>query len=379
MIHIDGAQEEGGGQIMRTALSLSALLGLPVTIENIRANRPKAGLRPQHLTAVKALKEICNAEVEGMSVDSRRIAFRPERVRPGDYFFDVGTAGSVTLILQALLLPLARATSPSRIKLKGGTHVPWSPPYHYLAEVFLPTLALMGIKTAVRLEKWGWYPKGGGEVEMDILPAEVLTPLVLDQPWEPDRLNILCASSNLPDHILERERKRIEARLQPHGFKAHYEIQQGASIGQGNMVFIAARKGQAAAGFSSLGARGKPAEQVAEEAVNSFLSFLDSGAAVDEHLGDQILPYLAVGPGTSRILVQGISSHLRTNLWVVNQFLPERLTLKDNQRLGKVTTRSLSLDGRGGLRREPFGFELSALSLSKRLRAKLLSRTLGGG
>ena len=163
MIHIDGSQGEGGGQILRTALSLSALLGLPVTIENIRANRPKAGLRPQHLTAVKALKEICGAEVEGMAVDSRRIAFRPGRVRPGNYFFDVGTAGSVTLILQALLLPLALAPGPSRIKLRGGTHVPWSPPYHYLAEVFLPTLALMGIQTAVRLGKWGWYPKGGGE------------------------------------------------------------------------------------------------------------------------------------------------------------------------------------------------------------------------
>ncbi len=111
-----------------------------------------------------------------MVVDSRRIVFSPGRVKPGNYFFDVGTAGSVTLILQALLLPLARATGPSRIKLKGGTHVPWSPPYHYLAEVFLPTIALMGIKTAVRLGKWGWYPKGGGEVEMDIHPTERLSP-----------------------------------------------------------------------------------------------------------------------------------------------------------------------------------------------------------
>jgi len=337
MIRIDGSQGEGGGQILRTALSLSTLLGLPVTIENIRANRPKAGLRPQHLTAVKALKEICGAEVEGMAIDSRRIAFRPGRVKPGNYFFDVGTAGSVTLVLQALLLPLARATGPSRIILRGGTHVPWSPPYQYLSEVFLPILGHMGIQTTVRLKKWGWYPKGGGEMEIDIHPVEVLTPLVLDQPWEPDRLNILCASSNLPDHILERERKRIEARLQPHGFKAHYEIQEGASIGQGNMVFIATRKGQAAAGFSSLGAKGKPAEQVAEEAVNSFLSFLDSGAAVDEHLGDQLLPYLALAPGRPEILVHGLSSHLRTNLWVVSQFMPSRLTLEEEQGLGRLT------------------------------------------
>jgi RNA 3'-phosphate cyclase len=338
MIHIDGSQGEGGGQILRTALSLSALLGLPVAIENIRANRPKAGLRPQHLTAAKALKEICGAEVEGLAVDSRRIAFRPGRVRPGKYFFDVGTAGSVTLILQALLLPLALAPGPSRISLRGGTHVPWSPPFHFLSEVFLPTLALMGIKTAVRLGKWGWYPKGGGEMEVDIHSAETLKPLVLDQPWEPEEVRALCASSRLPGHILERERKRIEVLLSERRFNTRYELTEGASFGPGNMVFIAARKGQAAAGFSSLGARGKPAEQVAEEVVQAFLSFLASGAAVDEHLGDQILPYLALAPGRSEILVQSVSSHLRTNLWVVNQFMPARLVLEEEQGLGKVIT-----------------------------------------
>jgi RNA 3'-terminal phosphate cyclase (ATP) len=341
MIRIDGSQGEGGGQILRTALSLSALLTIPVTIEHIRANRPKAGLRPQHLTAVKALKEICGAEVEGLAVDSRRIVFEPGRVKPGNYFFDVGTAGSVTLILQALLLPLALAPGPSRIKLRGGTHVPWSPPYHYLAEVFLPTIALMGIETAVRLEKWGWYPKGGGEVEMDIHPAETLSPLVLDQPWEPEEVRILCASSRLPGHILERERKRIEVLLPERRFKTRYELLEGASIGAGNMVSISARKGAAAAGFSSLGARGKPAEQVAEEAVHSFLSFLDSGAAVDEHLGDQLLPYLALAPGRSEILVQGVSSHLRTNHWVINQFMPARLVLEEEEGLGRVTTSTI--------------------------------------
>ena len=320
---------------MRTALSLSTLLGIPVTIEHIRANRPKAGLRPQHLTAVKALKEICGAEVEGMAVDSRRIAFRPGRVKPGNYFFDVGTAGSVTLILQALLPPLALTPGPSRIKLRGGTHVPWSPSYHYLAEVFLSTLALMGIKTAVRLETWGWYPKGGGALEIDIHPSEMLTPLVLDRLWEPEQVHVLCASSNLPRHILEREKYRIQEIL-PERLKAQYELAEGVSIGQGNMVFIAAQKGPAAAGFSSLGARGKPAEQVAEEAVNSFFSFLNSGAAVDEHLGDQILPYLALAPGRSEVLVQGVSSHLRTNLWVVNQFMPSRLILEEERGLARV-------------------------------------------
>ncbi|MBI5583168.1 MAG: RNA 3'-phosphate cyclase [Deltaproteobacteria bacterium] len=340
MIAIDGSQGEGGGQILRTALSLSALLTVPVTIENIRANRPKSGLRPQHLTAVKALQEICGAEVEGLAAGSRRIVFRPGRVKPGPYFFDVGTAGAVTLIVQALLLPLALAAGPSRIILRGGTHVPWSPPYHYLSEVYLPTVALMGIQTDLRLKKWGWYPKGGGEVEIAIQPTSRLMPLVLDQPWEPDQVQVRCATSNLPGHIRERERGRIQEMLETRKIEAVYDLEEGPAVGQGNLVFITARKGPVASGFSALGAKGKPAEQVAEEAAQAFLDFLDSGAAVDGHLGDQLLPYLALAPGRSTLLVQGVSSHLRTNLWVINQFLPERLILKDLQGLGKITTTS---------------------------------------
>ena len=176
-------------------------------------------------------------------------------------------------------------------------------------------------------------------MEVDIHPTEKLGPLVLDQPWEPEEVKVLCASSRLPGHILERERKRIEVLLPERRFKTRYELLEGASIGPGNMVFISARKGAAAAGFSSLGARGKPAEQVAEEAVHSFLSFLDSGAAVDEHLGDQLLPYLALTPGRSDLLVQSVSSHLQTNLWVVNQFLPGRLALTEEKGLARIESK----------------------------------------
>jgi RNA 3'-phosphate cyclase len=336
MIAIDGSQGEGGGQILRTALSLSTVLGRPVTIENIRVNRPKPGLRPQHLTAVQALVEICDAEVEGRNSGSRRIVFRPRRIKPGNYFFDVGTAGAVTLIAQALLPPLALAAEPSRITLRGGTHVPWSPPYHYLSEVYLPTLALMGIQTEVRLKKWGWYPKGGGELEVDIQPVKTMQAMDLDQPWEPEQVKVLCASSNLPGHIREREERRIREILQSRGLEAQFELLEGKAIGQGNLVFIAARGGRATAGFSALGAKGKPAEQVAEEAARACLAFLDSGAAVDEHLGDQLLPYLALAPDRSNILVQGVSSHLRTNLWLVNRFLPGRLVLTEEKASARI-------------------------------------------
>lgn len=336
---IDGSYGEGGGQILRTALSLSAVLNRPVTIENIRTNRPLPGLRPQHLTAVKALQQICGAAAEGLAVDSRRIVFRPGPVKPGDYFFDVGTAGSVTLIAQTLLPVLARASGPSRVLLRGGTHVPWSPPYHYLSEVFLPAVARMGLQTDARLKKWGWYPKGGGEVELNVQPSAEWTPLVLDRPWAPDEVKVLSAASNLPGHIREREKGRIRGILEARKIEAVYDLEEGLAIGQGNLVFIAARKGPAAAGFSALGAKGKPAERVAEEAVHSFLSFLDSGAAVDEHLGDQILPYLALAAGRSEISVQGVPSHLRTNLWVVNQFMPNRLDLTEKEGLARIKSR----------------------------------------
>jgi RNA 3'-phosphate cyclase len=272
-----------------------------------------------------------------MTVGSRRIVFRPGPVRPGIYSFDVGTAGSVTLIVQALLPPLALAPGPSRVTLRGGTHVPWSPPYHYLSEVFLPTVSRMGVKADLDLKRWGWYPKGGGEVEVIIQPSPRLTPLVQDQSWKPDEVKVLCAASNLPGHIGEREKQRLAEILRPRGLRPEFEVAEGPAVGQGNIVFIAARKGPAAAGFSALGARGRPAEQGAEEAAGSFLSFLDSDAAVDEHLGDQLLPYLALAVGRSGLLVHKISSHLRTNLWVIHQFMPERLTLMERQGLAGIT------------------------------------------
>jgi RNA 3'-phosphate cyclase len=339
MILIDGSQGEGGGQILRTALSLSTVLNRPIIIENIRANRSKPGLRPQHLTAVKALQQICDAKVEGLDIGSRRIIFHPGKIKPGDYGFDVGTAGSVTLIAQTLLLPLALASGPSRIVLRGGTHVPWSPPFHYLSEVFLPAAVRMGLQTDSRLKKWGWYPKGGGEVELTIQPAAGLAPLVLDRLWEPEEVQVRCATSNLPGHIREREKARIQELLQMRKMEAFYDLEEGTAIGQGNLVFIAARKGPAAAGFSALGAKGKPAERVAEEVARAFFSFLDSGAAVDEHLGDQLLPYLALASGRSVLLVQGLSSHLRTNLWVVNQFLPGRLVFTEEKGSARVESR----------------------------------------
>ena len=336
MITIDGSYGEGGGQILRTALSLSVIFGIPVRIEQIRNNRKKPGLMPQHLTAVKALQEICQAQVDGAVIGSKELRFEPGRIKPGEYSFDVGTAGSTSLIFQSLLLPLTLSGGDSLVRLKGGTHVPWSPPFHYLELVFLPVLVRMGIQVHMELKKWGWYPKGGGEIEARIKPVGQLTPLSIPHPWKPDWIKVFCASSHLPDHIREREKQRIEKHLSQKDLKAHYELIEGPSPGQGNIVFIASGGGPGYAGFSSLGRRGKRAEQVADEAVDSLLAFMESGASVEEHLADQLVPYLALAQGPSEILVQRISSHLQTNLWVVRQFSQVDMKLKEEGALGRL-------------------------------------------
>jgi RNA 3'-terminal phosphate cyclase (ATP) len=337
MVFLDGAYGEGGGQILRTALSLSILMGKPVKIEDIRANRKKPGLMPQHLTVVKALQKISSAETEGAMMESTGLIFKPGETRSGKYLFDVGTAGSTSLILQAILPPLAFGPGKTQVILKGGTHVPWSPPFHYLEKVFIPVLSGVGVRADLTLVTWGWYPRGGGEVRIEIEPARTLHSLRLVQSWKPESLKVLCASSNLPAHITDREKNGIRERLSREGLSAEFEVFDGPSPGQGNMVFIAAGSGVNRAGFTALGERGKRAEQVADEAVDALLSFLNSGAAVEEHLADQLVPYLALAEGPSELLVQHISSHLRTNLWVVEHFIKRKIQLDEEGSLGRLT------------------------------------------
>ena len=202
MLHLDGSYGEGGGQILRTALSLSAWLGQPVRIDHLRAGRPKPGLRPQHLTAVRALAQITRAEVTGVELNSQELTFRPRAPQAGHYLFDVaeraGSAGSVTLIAQALLPPLLRAAGSSTLTLRGGTQVPWSPPAHYLFQVFLPALAQLGAEVKMTLERWGWYPRGGGEARWEIKPVRTLTGVDWRTPPEASAFRALSATSRLP-------------------------------------------------------------------------------------------------------------------------------------------------------------------------------------
>jgi RNA 3'-terminal phosphate cyclase (ATP) len=328
VLTLDGGHGEGGGQIVRTALALAVAVGRPVTITNVRVRRARPGLQPQHLTAVRALAAVSAAEVDGAELGSTALRFVPQGIRAGTYRFEVGTAGAVSLIFQALLLPLSLAPEPSRLTLVGGTHVTWSPPFHYLAEAFLPALAELGIRAEITLRRWGWYPRGGGEMDATIVPTRPrggrgLVAEIRDQTLP---IRGLSAVSHLPRSIAERQRRRAAERLAAAGLTAEIALAEGApAFGAGTFVLLAIR---GRAGFSALGRRGLPAEQVADAAVEPLLAYLASHAAVDEHLADQLVPFCALADAESAFTCPALTPHLTTVAWVVEQLLPVRVRLE---------------------------------------------------
>ena len=341
-LQIDGNYGEGGGQILRTTLSLSCILKKPVEIINIRKGRRVPGLQPQHLTSVSACKKISGAEVEGDELQSVSLKFSPQETKGGDFSFDVAekkrSAGSTSLILQTLFLPLSHCRDRSKIRVLGGTHVPWSPPFNYLKEIFAPMVKKMGCEIELEIKKWSWYPKGGGEVTCTIQPTAKFSPLDLTERGELVSLSGVSAVSNLPDSIAERQRSQAIKILKGKGFSPEIKLLQGPSIGQGTFFFLKAEFENSVAGFGALGERGKRAEKVAQEACDEFLQFMQTEAAVDPHLADQLIPYLVLADGKSTFTVSKITKHLLTNIWVVRQFLqPQILVDGEEGSEGKIT------------------------------------------
>jgi RNA 3'-terminal phosphate cyclase (ATP) len=335
MLTIDGSYGEGGGQVLRTSLALSAITGRPVRIERIRAGRRKPGLRPQHLTGVRAAARICNAQVVGAKLNAQELTFTPgTSPQAGTYTFDVaqaakgGSAGSVSLVLHTVLLPLALAEGTSQLTLKGGTHVAWSPPFDYVKRVYLPALVRAGIKAKARIAKWGWFPIGGGDVRVTIEGRGADAPLIgldLTDRGELLRVRGVSVSSNLPKHIRTRQERAALQALRSSGVNARIDVIDAPSKGTGTAVFLWAESENAVAGFTSLGKRGKPAERVAEEAADDLLEYMENGAALDRYLADQLVLPLALAEAASAFATEEVTQHLLTNAWVVNQFLPGRV------------------------------------------------------
>ena len=312
MIEIDGSYGEGGGQILRTALSLSCLFKKPFRIFNIRKGRKKPGLMPQHLTCVRAAQLLSNAEVKGDQTGSTELLFLPGEVKGGDFFFDIGTAGSTSLVLQTLIpaIVFSKITNnppfppflkggergllkeKSTITLKGGTHVHFSPCFHYLAGVFANFLKKIGIEIRLTIESYGFYPKGGGKVRAEIFPAKHVKPLNVMERGNILRLSGYSGVGNLPLSIAERQRKALMNSLMTHGFTEEQlvtppspslekggkggfdiEILNVPTPGQGTFIFLQSESENSTAGFTSLGERGKRAEAVGEDAAMEFLNY----------------------------------------------------------------------------------------------------------
>ncbi len=321
MIHIDGAQGEGGGQVLRTSLTLSVLTQNPLHIINIRAKRSKPGLRPQHLTAVEACAAVSNARVQGAKIGSAELKFEPGPVQAGSYRFDIRTAGSSSLVLQTILLPLSAAAEPSTAAVIGGTHVPWSPCFHYLAWLWLPALEEIGFSASLKLKRAGFYPPGGGRIQSVIRPARELAPLEKIERGRLLKIRGLSAAANLPDHIAQRQRKQARRRLKD---LCPVAIETAAveAPSPGTFIVLLAEFEHSRCCYFALGKKRKPAERVADQAVDSLLAFLDTDGAIDPFLADQLLVPLALARGVSRFRTAQITRHLLTNAAVIEAFLP---------------------------------------------------------
>lgn len=331
MVLVDGAQGEGGGQVLRTALALSILTGKPTRIENIRARRSNPGLRPQHLTAVKAAATICAAQTEGARLDSRALEFIPGGpARAGDYTFDVaeiagqGSAGSVGLVLQTVLMPLATTAGTSHVVLRGGTHVPWAPSVDYLRSVFLPTAAKMGIEAEATLDRWGFYPVGQGQARVRIQgrAGQPLRPLAITERGAARQVSGRAVAANLPSHIPQRMVNRTRNLLVEAGLETNLHPERVRGAGPGAGIFLVTEYEHVVAGFTAYGRKGLPSERVAEAACEDLLAHHRTGQAVDPHLADQLMLPMALAEGTSTMAVSTITHHLLTNLAIPQTFLP---------------------------------------------------------
>jgi RNA 3'-terminal phosphate cyclase (ATP) len=347
-VRLNGAHGEGGGQIIRTALTISVVTGRPFHIENIRAKRRVPGLAAQHLTAVRAAAAICRARVLGDTLGSTELEFAPTTAaRCGDYRFDVaaaragGSAGAATLVLQTVLLPLGLANGNSRLFVSGGTHLPWSPSFDYVRDVWLPAFQDLGIKARLELLAWGWFPLGGGELRADIEGVAALQtrplPSRISDRGELLRVRGRAVAANLPAHIPERMSERASALLAPLGVELNIIPECVSARCAGAGIFLTAEYAHARAGFSALGKVGKPAEEVAQDAADALWRHHGSAAALESHLADQILLPLAFASGRSLFTASALSRHVETNSWVIEQFGIARITIARGDAASHIT------------------------------------------
>ena len=370
---VDGSAGEGGGQILRTSLALVCITGRNLHIENIRAARRNPGLAKQHLSCVRAACEICGGQCKGAAISSQVLDFQPGTIRGGNFAFDIGSAGSATLVIQTILPALFLADKPSTVTVTGGTHNPWAPPFDFLAETFLPAIKTTGFDADCKLEKYGFFPAGGGKITLNVRPHQEKAGRTIDfcQPTENIQIHARIYTAKLPAHIAQRQKKLLlQSKLK---FKNIEHIEVTDSDGPGNCIMIrlvAASGGSLKAEgfgdggpslssgrlrshacgsvlgvggwfgrttvFTAFGQKGKPSEKVVGEVVSLTENFIQSGAAVDRFSADQLLIYMAISKSGS-FTTNDLTTHLTTNIETIKKFLPVDFTIEQQNQTHRIS------------------------------------------
>jgi RNA 3'-phosphate cyclase len=332
MIELDGSRGEGGGQILRSALALAALTGRPFKLVNVRANRPKPGLQPQHLMCVKAAGVICGATYKGASVGSSTLYFEPGPVKAGEYTFTIGTAGATALVLHTVYLPLAlRTTTPSTVTITGGTHNTHAPCYHFNAITWGGYMKRLGLDIDQEMTRPGFYPRGGGEIRATVHPSSRVRGLTLTTVSELTTAGGFSAVAGLPEGIARRQAKRLAARLKAEGVESHIPLEEWEALNPGTVAAVIFRQAPVPTLFYGLGERGKPAEAVADDAADEAIRYRAAAAPVDPHSADQLLLPLVFSPDASEYHTSEVTRHLTTNIDTVRAFVDREIVLEGRE------------------------------------------------